>query len=225
MVESLALAANHPICIDKRFLSYLEFGWCLPNLNTVWSTGQHSVLWLPLAIPIAQDAWLELALHLNPLIEKKQLPSQTLQLTVAGHHLGTWELSCATWIKLHLPSSYLQDGICRLELHVPKATSLAQLGVNKDRLVLGVQLLGLRLNQVQGLDLETNYPIDQQILPYLISGWKLPETGFVWSSGHDSRLWLPLAHPLQKGTWLELRLKLNPLSKKGLLDAQTVQLE
>jgi hypothetical protein len=120
-------------------------GWSNTEKEITWTEGQSAVLefaGLPPSIS------LRLKMTLAGLVNPPQLSAQTVEVYANGQKVATWEVSGkADFTALIAPDAVGSDGMLKIELRTPKATSPKALGLNSDPRVLGVSCFNLVINK------------------------------------------------------------------------------
>jgi hypothetical protein len=85
---------------------------------------------------------------LSPLVVGGKLDCQLIGVYANGEKAGEWVAAESGRYKAVIPAPLSASGLIELRFDLPDATSLAQLGVNDDRAVLGLQMESIALHEV-----------------------------------------------------------------------------
>ena len=222
--DCIQIGRDYAVKKNQDVDRFLLDGWKEPENSSTWSSGTRSILLFPFSGFDNSKKWITLSLKLNPLCLLGKLDFQTVHISANQQHLASWHVTLLDWYTVQVPSTLITDNCLRLELNIPSARSLAELGVNDDTTVLGVQLIEFTLSQLAPIQFNDilQFGTDLPSQKYLVSGWKKPEAEFVWSTTNHSVLWLPLEEQINRNTWTLLRLYISPLKKLGQLNSQKV---
>ena len=82
---------------------------------------------------------------MSPLVVKGKLDRQLVSVYANGEKVGEWVAAESGRYKAAIAARLSARGLIELRFDLPDATSLAQLGVNDDRDVLGLQMQSIAL--------------------------------------------------------------------------------
>jgi hypothetical protein len=121
-------------------------GWSSTEKEITWTEGQRAVLQFS---GVSSASPLRLKMTLSALTNPPQLPSQPVEVYANGQKIATWEVTGKAEFTALIPSKTGgQDDALKIELHIPKAVSPKELGLNSDPRVLGVSCFDLVINKV-----------------------------------------------------------------------------
>lgn len=120
-------------------------GWSNTEKEITWTEGPGAVLEFT-GIPASTS--LRLKMTLAGLVNPPQLSAQSVEVYANGQKVATWEVSGkADFTALIPPEIVGREGVLKLELRTPTATSPKALGLSSDPRVLGVSCFDLVLNK------------------------------------------------------------------------------
>ena len=111
-------------------------GWSPSESQFTWSVGNSAKLMFSLG---KVDQPLTLRMTMASLINPPALVSQPVEVIANGQKIADWEVAVTADFKATIPAGAIKDdGLLRIELKTPKATSPKSLGLSEDLRVLGV---------------------------------------------------------------------------------------
>jgi Sulfatase len=126
--------------------AYQSYGWGEAGHGFTWTIGKRSTMAIPL--PSSNPGPLILEATLSPLVVGGKLDRQLIGVYANGEKVGEWVAAENGQYKAAIPARLSASGLIELRFDLPDATSLAQLGVNDDRAVLGLQMESIALHEV-----------------------------------------------------------------------------
>jgi hypothetical protein len=209
---------------QSSFHDILLSGWKDPERASVWTTGKSSLLWLPTKDLVLSNQRLEVGITLKPLSQPGVLDAQTVRVFAGEHLLADLWVDEHREYQIMVPASRITGTGVQLKLEIPTATTPKKLGYGSDETVLGVQMFSIRLAFARVVTPGERVLFGRNNLSagWLVSGWKNPEDGFVWSAGLLSSIAVPIVAASSGTNWLRVVMQLSPLKRAGLLDAQRI---
>ena len=200
-------------------VGYQSYGWGDPSDGFTWTIGKRATM--AISLSSLNPAALIFEAALSPLILGGRLDRQLVGVYANGEKVGEWIAAENGLYKAAIPARLAERGLIELRFDLPDATSLAQLGVNDDRAILGLQMQSVTLREVvYNFGEVIGFGRDGNAAAYQVCGWGEPNDGFTWTIGKQSCMAIPL--PNFNPRPLILEATLSPLVVKGKLDRQLV---
>jgi hypothetical protein len=199
---------------------YQTWGWAEPGDGFTWTVGKQASMAIPL--PSSNPEPLMLEATLSPLVVAGKLDRQLIDVYANGEKVGEWVAAEGGQFKAAIPARLSTSGVIELRFDLPNATSLAQLGVNDNRAVLGLRVRSITLHTTATYNPgETiRFGSGGNAAQYQTWGWAEPADGFTWTVGKQASMAIPL--PSSNPEPLMLEATLSPLVVAGKLDRQLV---
>lgn len=224
-VASLAFGVSQPIRSSESIELWLSHGWKQPEANFAWTAARSAGLQLPLGGELdGRDV--ELRFNLVPLSAKGAVQTQRIGVSGGGRLLAHWEVSRPGWYTVVVPNALVISGVLALDLDLPDAISLHDLGISPDVTLLGVQLHQIVCKPVvrllPGIAQPTRAGADVE--SWFGPGWKPPEKFFTWTAAQKATLHLPVEVPLTP-THLLVEMRMIPLTANGQVYPQRISVD
>ena len=124
---------------------YRVAGWANTDADGTWTVGNSARMILATVPP---NQLLTLRMRLIGLTRPPELPFQPVEVFANGEQVGVLEVGMQDDYKAVIPPSNVKpDGVLRLELRLPKASTPKSLGINNDERILGVFCFELQIDK------------------------------------------------------------------------------
>ncbi len=198
---------------------YQMYGWGEPGAGFTWTIGHRASMVMPVVASGTETLLLEASL--SPFVVAGKLERQLIDVYANGEKVAQWNATDTGVFKAVIPTRLIAGGIVNLRFDLPEATSPAELGLNDDRAVLGMQLGTVTLHKLAYNPGETiRFGSGGNAALYQMYGWGEPGAGFTWTIGHRASMVMPV---VASGTeTLLLEASLSPFVVAGKLERQLI---
>lgn len=124
---------------------YQSYGWGEAGHGFTWTIGKRATM--ALSLPSPNPGVLTLEATFSPLVIGGKLDHQLIEVYANNEEVGKWVAAENGQYKATIPARLSASGVIELRFDLPDATSLAQLGVNDDRAVLGLEMQSIALQR------------------------------------------------------------------------------
>lgn len=152
-IEPLQQAGDKTYTLEKKVAfgeagdseRFRVSGWSNTEKEITWTEGQNAVLEFA-GIPASTS--LRLKMTLAGLVNPPELTAQPVEVYANGQKVATWDVSGkATFTALIAADAIGRDGVLKIELRTPKATSPKALGLSSDPRVLAISCFDLVISK------------------------------------------------------------------------------
>ena len=111
-------------------------GWSQPETNHTWTNSGEAVLSINLNNSDNKD--LKLRMEAFPFLGKGKLKQQTVDVSVNGSKVVSWNVTKKGWYEADIPASANNDSKLMLKFTISDPLSPKELGLSKDARKLGI---------------------------------------------------------------------------------------
>ncbi len=112
-------------------------GWGDTEPNFTWSLGNSATLSFPVS---SAGSALNVRFKMSAMINPPSFPQQPVELLANGHKIADWQVGSLADFRATVPADVVKsgNGVLKLQLNTPKATSPKSVNQGNDARVLGV---------------------------------------------------------------------------------------